>query len=554
MTDVRQLCVGVVIAAGRPPAWACRAVDALAAERGVQVTTILRPDPVRRWPTLAPRALVERAGRHRSAALSAVEPPPVLDPLPPTPPADLLDGALCGEAGSTVGHVRRPVDGGPVAAALGAAEPTLDVVVDLAGTEGPTERLSGLTRLGLWRFEFGPERVGAAGPVGLADVLAGRPTADIRLLAHTANGRTSVLREGTLRTIAHSWGRHRDHLLLHGVDWPALACRDALAGRAASRAVPPAAGPPPRGGLARLAWRTLVGRAARAVRFLQEAQWHVGVVDAPIDAFLRPGHLPPPTWLPGPPRHAFYADPFPCAGGRRVIVERFGLHQRVGTLCSLDLASPGAPPQPIATPSHHISYPFVLEHAGQTYCTPETADLGEVGLYRLVGEPFRLEKVTTLVDGIAAVDPTVTLYNGRWWLFFTDRDRSIDTDLHVWHAPDLLGPWRAHGRNPVKVDVRSSRPAGTPFTCDGTLFRPAMDNSGSYGGQLIINRVVEITPDDFEEEVTAVIPPFPGPFRRGIHTVAAAGRATIVDGKRLRVVPSALPAKLRAHRDRRPAG
>jgi hypothetical protein len=51
-----------------------------------------------------------------------------------------------------------------------------------------------------------------------------------------------------------------------------------------------------------------------------------------------------------------------------------------------------------------------------------------------------------------------------------------------------------------------------------------------------------------------VIPPFPGPLGRGIHTIAAAGQSTLVDGKRLRFVPSALPAKLRSLRERPPAG
>jgi len=106
----------------------------------------------------------------------------------------------------------------------------------------------------------------------------------------------------------------------------------------------------------------------------------------------------------------------------------------------------------------------------------------------------------------------------------------------------------------VKVDVRSSRPAGTPFTSDGTLYRPSMDNTGWYGGRVVVNRVVALTPDDFTEEVAVVIPPFPGPFGRGIHTIAAAGQSTVIDGKRLRLVPSALPAKLRAYRERRPAG
>jgi hypothetical protein len=47
--------------------------------------------------------------------------------------------------------------------------------------------------------------------------------------------------------------------------------------------------------------------------------------------------------------------------------------------------------------------------------------------------------------------------------------------------------------------------------------------------------------------VAAVLPPFPGPFGDGIHTVAASGSATVVDGMRWRVVPSTVPARLRAH-------
>jgi hypothetical protein len=314
--------------------------------------------------------------------------------------------------------------------------------------------------------------------------------------------------------------------------------------------------------LARVARRLLAAHAGRLARALRETQWHVGVVGAPIETFLRPGELPPPAWLPGPPRGAFYADPFPSPDGRRVIVERFGLRDRVGTLEAIDQALDPAsivPTQPVAAPGHHISYPYVVPGAvdpeGRAYCTPETAELDEVGLYRLAGEPLRLEKVRTLVGGIAAVDPTVTFHGGRWWLFFTDGDRDADADLHVWHADDLLGPWRPHPRNPVKVDVRSSRPAGTPFTCDGALFRPAMDNSRSYGERIVINRVVTLTPEDFAERVETAVPPFPGPFGRGIHTVAAAGPATtIVDGKRLRFVPSALPARIRAHLEGRPAG
>jgi hypothetical protein len=297
-----------------------------------------------------------------------------------------------------------------------------------------------------------------------------------------------------------------------------------------------------------------VAHVARARRFLREAQWHVGILDAPIDGLLRADELPPPRWLPGPPRRAFYADPFPCPGGRWVIVERFGLRDRVGSLCTLTLDPPGGPPRTVAQPPHHISYPYVVEHEGHVYCVPETAVLREVSLYRLDVEAPRLEKVATLVEGVAALDPTVTFHGGRWWLFFTDAGRDPDAALAVWYADRLRGPWHAHARNPVKVDVRSSRPAGTPFTRDGRLFRPAMDNSESYGGRIVVNRVLALTPDDFAEEVVAVVPPFPGRFGTGIHTVAAAGRFTVVDGRRERAIPSALPARLRAHLARSPAG
>ena len=40
----------------------------------------------------------------------------------------------------------------------------------------------------------------------------------------------------------------------------------------------------------------------------------------------------------------------------------------------------------------------------------------------------------------------------------------------------------------VKTDVRSARPAGTPFVYQGELYRPAQDCSRTYGGSIVIHR------------------------------------------------------------------
>lgn len=502
-----EICVGVVVEPGPVPLWMHRCIDRLAAEPGVRLAAVVRPGP-------APAQITRRPAARRPAALRTTAAPPALAGLPVVPALD-TPGA-----------------------------PVLDVLLDLAGSD-PSPGPVCWPRLGVWRFGFGPETAPDAHRVAGTDLVDARPTAVVRILAHAGDGRSTLLRESTTRAIGHSPARHVDRLLLRASDLPALACRDLRAGGPpAELASPPVAAPVPGVPAARLWWRLAVNHLAWALGFLRDDQWHIGIVDAPIASFLRPEEVPAPRWLPEPPGDAFHADPFPFDRGRSIVFERYSLRDRRGILCAVDLVGQPEVPRPVATPDHHIAYPFAFEHDGRTYCTPETAAADEVGLYTLGGDPVRLDKVATLVDGVAAVDPTVTFHGGRWWLLFTDGRGDPDADLHVWHAADLVGPWSPHRRNPVKMDVRSARPAGTPFVVDGVLHRPAMDNSRTYGGRVVINRVVELTPDTFRERPAAVVPPFPGPFGRGIHTLAAAGPVTIVDGKRVRTVPTLLPAKV----------
>jgi hypothetical protein len=105
--------------------------------------------------------------------------------------------------------------------------------------------------------------------------------------------------------------------------------------------------------------------------------------------------------------------------------------------------------------------------------------------------------------------------------------------LYIWHAPDLLGPWEPHAANPVKVDLGSARPAGTPFAYRGDLYRPAQDCSRTYGGRVVINRILRLTPTDFQEELIAYVEPITdSPYVAGLHTLSSFGDLTLIDGKR----------------------
>jgi hypothetical protein len=198
-----------------------------------------------------------------------------------------------------------------------------------------------------------------------------------------------------------------------------------------------------------------------------------------------------------------------------------------------------------------MSYPFLLEYEDAVYCIPETYQAREISLFR-AGPTLRdWSKVATLVKDFPAVDSTIFRHEGRWWLFCTSQDAGPNSTLFAWHADELTGPWTPHRANPLKTDIRSGRPAGTPFVHDGRLYRPAQDCSTGYGAAVVFNRVLTLTPEDFSEEVAAVLKPDPyGPYPSGLHTVCVLKEHTVIDGARRMFIPQvfATLGRRKAHR------
>jgi hypothetical protein len=173
-------------------------------------------------------------------------------------------------------------------------------------------------------------------------------------------------------------------------------------------------------------------------------------------------------------------------------------------------------------------------------CIPETSEAQEIALYEAECFPERWTRLATLVTGTAIVDATLFRHEEYWWLAGSELAAfGANCELHLWYAQSILGPWNPHPGNPVKVDIRSARPAGTPFVQDGVLYRPAQDCSRTYGGRVIINRVLTLTPLAFREEAfVAVDPDRAGPYPSGLHTLSQVGKATLIDGKRVRFIPA----------------
>jgi hypothetical protein len=265
-------------------------------------------------------------------------------------------------------------------------------------------------------------------------------------------------------------------------------------------------------------------------------QWNIGIVDAPVER-LAAGDAPKRVrWLPTPPRFQFRADPFALASHpRTVIYEGFSHWSGKGWIAAIDSAPPHRTTilRDLASTAH-LSYPYLVEDAGDLFCIPETAELRRVDLFKAVGFPQGWRREATLIENFPALDTTVFMHDGRWWLFCTSGAPYSEHKLHAWHAPALRGPWQPHPLNPLKCDVRSARPAGRPFLLDGALIRPGQDCSRSYGSAVTLNRIRKLTPTEYEEEAVGRVEPFPGsPYPDGLHTICPLGERTVIDGKRM---------------------
>jgi len=268
---------------------------------------------------------------------------------------------------------------------------------------------------------------------------------------------------------------------------------------------------------------------------LRVFQWSIGLIRRPIAGLLDGWRDREIEWLRITPEPQTAADPFGLVrdGRLHVFFEYIPFGRLGGFIAHVEVDADGrtSPAEPVLRPAHHLSYPFLLEYRGDLYMVPESSRAGEVALYRCTQFPARWEKAAVIFSGVQSLDNTIVEHGGRWWLFAA-RGKS-STDLHLWWAESPLGPWTAHPRNAVKTDPGSSRPAGTPFTKDGVLYRPAMDNASGYGRRIVVNRVTALSPEEFSEEPVTRLEPDPGSFcPKARHTLAAAGDFTLTDGAR----------------------
>lgn len=234
----------------------------------------------------------------------------------------------------------------------------------------------------------------------------------------------------------------------------------------------------------------------------------------------------------------FYADPFPLEHGRKVtlFVEEFDHRSQKGVISAMPFGprGPEGPMERVLERPYHLSYPFVFEQDGEIWMIPESCAANAIDLYRARAYPHDWVLETTLVGNVRASDATLLEHEGRWWLFATVHDGGSFSDaLHLWSAPHFRGPWTAHAKNPVLIDIASARPAGRIVMREGALIRPVQDCRRGYGHALALARIIRLDDGGFEQIVETILhagAAWPG---RRIHSLNSAGGLEFIDGSGL---------------------
>lgn len=404
-----------------------------------------------------------------------------------------------------------------------------DFVIDLTGSKSAIVCGSAVPE-GVWRFtppESPPTERPGKRNIGLIVVRLVRQ--------HSAEPTDTVLREAWFRAAEHSLAATVDRVLFGGAELLRSACAElAILRRLPTDPRPPPTEDPTIASLPTIA-RTGRGKLSRmAAALVRQERWHVGIIDAPIAEVFTSGRPEGIEWLRSSSSRRYVADPFGIPEDDRILVEAYDALAQRGYIATLDSRAldTATASDAVLDTGGHMSYPYLLAIGDEVYCIPETCDQRRILLLRALDYPDQWEEAAVLVSNFAGADSTVVRYADRWWMFSVDNDMGPETHLHVFHAPRLDGPWSPHLLNPVKIDVRSSRPAGTPFMVSGDLIRPAQDGSTGYGAGVVFNRVRVLTPTEFDEvPVSRLGPASAGPYRHGLHTVSSWGDRTLVDGK-----------------------
>lgn len=180
-------------------------------------------------------------------------------------------------------------------------------------------------------------------------------------------------------------------------------------------------------------------------------------------------------------------------------------------------------------PHCHFSYPYVFEDNGQVYMMPETGNEHNIRLYKAENDEltsFSLHKVILQRSVIPEdlvydyADSCIYKKDGVYYLFTSTMTKE-SYYLHLYTSDCLEGPFTEHPQTPILKSNKTGRCAGSLLEFEGHLYRYAQDCSATYGGQVHLIEIDELTTTTYKEHIVTenILPTDQEFYQQGGHQV-----------------------------------
>lgn len=257
--------------------------------------------------------------------------------------------------------------------------------------------------------------------------------------------------------------------------------------------------------------------------------WNIGIIEDYASNVIKNSKDIQIKWLRHKYKDRFFADPFLYRTDEKnyyILVEEFPFYKNVGYISLLTIDKKTMmliKKEKVIEKECHLSYPFVYNQK----VIPEAYRSNQCMAYTL--QNGKAEETEKIAD-FGLIDQTFLQYDGKEWIFATDKDNPL-CGLKIFYREIGDLQWREHAKNPVSEDVKSARPGGHFFELEGQLYRPAQDSEKLYGHRIRIMRVDKLTPDEYEETEVKILSATGNlPYELGFHTFNVEDDFIVVDG------------------------
>lgn len=183
---------------------------------------------------------------------------------------------------------------------------------------------------------------------------------------------------------------------------------------------------------------------------------------------------------------------------------------RIKMVSTRDLKHWTKPVQITDEPECHFSYPFVFRDGGSIYMMPETGCDHNIRLYKATDDnldDFKfyktiLERSTEDYKEIKFdfADSCIYRKEGIYYLFSSYLKNDVYY-LELYTSDKLDGEYRLHPSSPICTGNKYGRCGGSLIESERKLYRPAQDCVASYGGQVHLMEIDELTASTYREHL-----------------------------------------------------